>query len=355
MGIYLQSGANALNTAKLVRARLDEMSKQLPQGHGVLRALRHHPLHPGIRQGGLKTLGEAALLVIAVVYLFLQNWRATLIPIVAVPVSLIGTFAGMWLFGFSINTLTLFAMVLAIGIVVDDAIVVLENVERLMNEQKMSPGRRHRGHARSLGRGHRHRAGAVRGVRPGGLPRRHRRQALPAVRRDRGGGGGDLRHRRPDPHAGPVRPAAQADPRREAAVPPLQPAFERFTRYTNTVGLTLRHGIIGTLVFLLTIGAAFGLLRIVPGSFVPAEDQGYLFGFVTLTDGASAQRTGVAAEQMRQRIMSDDIENIFFINGWTSSPATTGPAWRRPSSSSSPGTSAPSPRARWPASSWASA
>jgi HAE1 family hydrophobic/amphiphilic exporter-1/multidrug efflux pump len=79
------------------------------------------------------------MLVIAVVYLFLQNWRATLIPIVAVPVSLIGTFAGMWLFGFSINTLTLFAMVLAIGIVVDDAIVVLENVERLMNEQKMSP------------------------------------------------------------------------------------------------------------------------------------------------------------------------------------------------------------------------
>jgi multidrug efflux pump len=87
----------------------------------------------------VKTLIEAMLLVLAVVYLFLQSWRATLIPMIAVPVSLIGTFAGLWLFGFSINTLTLFAMVLAIGIVVDDAIVVLENVERLMAEEKLSP------------------------------------------------------------------------------------------------------------------------------------------------------------------------------------------------------------------------
>ena len=87
----------------------------------------------------VKTLGEAMVLVILVVYLFLQSWRATLIPIIAVPISLIGTFAGLWLFGFSINTLTLFAMVLSIGIVVDDAIVVLENIERLMDEEKLSP------------------------------------------------------------------------------------------------------------------------------------------------------------------------------------------------------------------------
>src|SRR5438034_1346880 len=79
------------------------------------------------------------LLVIAVVFLFLQNWRATLIPVVAVPVSLIGTFAGLYMLGYSINTLTLFGMVLAIGIVVDDAIVVLENVERIMREEKLPP------------------------------------------------------------------------------------------------------------------------------------------------------------------------------------------------------------------------
>ena len=87
----------------------------------------------------VKTLGEAMVLVILVVYLFLQSWRATLIPLIAVPISLIGSFAGLWMFGFSINTLTLFAMVLSIGIVVDDAIVVLENIERLMDEEKLSP------------------------------------------------------------------------------------------------------------------------------------------------------------------------------------------------------------------------
>ena len=139
MGVYLQSGANALNTAKLVKARLEEMSKNFPKGMEYFVPYDTTRFIQESAKEVLWTLGEAALLVIAVVYVFLQNWRATLIPIVAVPVSLVGTFAGMWLFGFSINTLTLFAMVLAIGIVVDDAIVVLENVERLMNEQKMSP------------------------------------------------------------------------------------------------------------------------------------------------------------------------------------------------------------------------
>jgi multidrug efflux pump subunit AcrB len=86
----------------------------------------------------VQTLAEAMLLVFLVVFLFLQNWRATLIPFAAVPVSLIGTFAGLFLLGYSINTLTLFGMVLAIGIVVDDAIVVLENVERIMHEERLS-------------------------------------------------------------------------------------------------------------------------------------------------------------------------------------------------------------------------
>ncbi|RBB92117.1 hydrophobe/amphiphile efflux-1 family RND transporter, partial [Pseudomonas sp. MWU12-2115] len=85
-----------------------------------------------------KTLAEAMVLVFLVVFLFLQNWRATLIPCLAVPVSIVGAFAGMYAFGFTINTLTLFGLVLAIGIVVDDAIVVLENVERIMSEAKVS-------------------------------------------------------------------------------------------------------------------------------------------------------------------------------------------------------------------------
>ena len=109
----------------------------------------------------VKTLGEAMLLVFLVVYLFLQSWRAAIIPFVAVPVSLIGTFAGLYVLGYSINTLTLFGMVLAIGIVVDDAIVVLENVERIMREDDADAARgRDQGDARGDGPDHRDRADA---------------------------------------------------------------------------------------------------------------------------------------------------------------------------------------------------
>lgn len=317
MGIYLQSGANALNTAKLVRARLDEMSKNFPKGMEYFVPYDTTRFIQESAKEVLWTLGEAALLVIAVVYVFLQNWRATLIPIVAVPVSLVGTFAGMWLFGFSINTLTLFAMVLAIGIVVDDAIVVLENVERLMNEQKMSPKDAAIEAMREV-------SGAVIAIVLvlcavfipvaflGGIAGKLYQQFAVTVAVAVVISGIVALTLTPALCALLLKPTHEEKP----IFRPFNRAFTRFTRfYTDTVGLTLRHGIIGTLVFLLTVGGAFGLLRIVPGSFVPSEDQGYLFGFVTLTDGASAQRTGVAAEQMRQRIMSDDIENIFFING----------------------------------------
>jgi len=317
MGIYLQSGANALDTAKKVRARLNEMQKQFPAGMEYFVPYDTTRFIQESAKEVLWTLGEAALLVIAVVYVFLQNWRATLIPIVAVPVSLIGTFAGMWLFGFSINTLTLFAMVLAIGIVVDDAIVVLENVERLMNEQKMSPKDAAIEAMREV-------SGAVIAIVLvlcavfvpvaflGGIAGKLYQQFAVTVAVAVVISGIVALTLTPALCALLLKPTHEERP----IFRPFNRLFERFTRsYTNTVGLTLRHGIIGTLVFLLTVAAAFGLLRIVPGSFVPSEDQGYLFGFVTLTDGASNQRTDVTSEQMRQRIMSDDIENIFFVNG----------------------------------------
>ena len=165
----------------------------------------------------INTLLDAAALVLLVVFVFLQNWRATLIPIIAVPVSLIGAFAGLLLFGFSINTLTLFAIVLATGIVVDDAIVVLENVERLMAERKLSPQEAaDRVDARGDRRDHRDRARADLGVHPGRVPRRPRRQALPAVRRDGRHRGRDLRSRRADADAGAVRAAAEAAARGES-------------------------------------------------------------------------------------------------------------------------------------------
>jgi hydrophobe/amphiphile efflux-1 (HAE1) family protein len=317
MGIYLQSGANALDTAKKVRARLNEMQKQFPAGMEYFVPYDTTRFIQESAKEVLWTLGEAALLVIAVVYVFLQNWRATLIPIVAVPVSLIGTFAGMWLFGFSINTLTLFAMVLAIGIVVDDAIVVLENVERLMNEQKMSPKDAAIEAMREV-------SGAVIAIVLvlcavfvpvaflGGIAGKLYQQFAVTVAVAVVISGIVALTLTPALCALLLKPTHEERP----IFRPFNRLFERFTRsYTNTVGLTLRHGIIGTLVFLLTVAAAFGLLRIVPGSFVPSEDQGYLFGFVTLTDGASNQRTDVTSEQMRQRIMSDDIENVFFVNG----------------------------------------
>ena len=137
--VYLQSGANALETAEAVKAKMEELSKSFPQG--ITYDIPYDTtlfVNVSIEEV-IHTFFEAVVLVIAVVYLFLQNFRATLIPILAVPVSIIGAFAGMYILGFSINLLTLFGLILAIGIVVDDAIIVLENVERIMSEEGLSP------------------------------------------------------------------------------------------------------------------------------------------------------------------------------------------------------------------------
>ena len=137
--IYLQSSANALETAAAVQAKMQELSKRFPDG--ITYDIPYDTtlfVKQSINEV-VHTFIEAVVLVILVVYLFLQNLRATLIPILAVPVSIIGAFAGMYALGFSINLLTLFGLILAIGIVVDDAIIVLENVERLMDEEGLPP------------------------------------------------------------------------------------------------------------------------------------------------------------------------------------------------------------------------
>ena len=137
--IYLQPGANAIETANLVKEKMKELSRRFPEGITYEIPYDTTIFVKVSIDEVIHTFFEAVLLVIIVVFMFLQNMRATIIPILAVPVSIVGAFAGMYLLGFSINLLTLFGLILAIGIVVDDAIIVLENVERLMRDEKLSP------------------------------------------------------------------------------------------------------------------------------------------------------------------------------------------------------------------------
>ena len=139
LGISLATGANALETADAVREKISELAQYLPEDIEVVYPYDTTPFVRVSIEGVVHTLIEAVFLVFFVMYLFLQNFRATLIPTIAVPVVLLGTFGILALFGFTINTLTMFAMVLAIGLLVDDAIVVVENVERVMSEEGLSP------------------------------------------------------------------------------------------------------------------------------------------------------------------------------------------------------------------------
>ena len=139
MGIELSSGANALSVSKIVDAKLKELKPFFPAGLNYHVAYDTTPFVQISIEEVVQTLIEAIILVVAIMYLFLQNWRATLIPAVAVPVVLMGTFGILSALGYSINTLTMFAMVLAIGLLVDDAIVVVENVERIMSDEGLSP------------------------------------------------------------------------------------------------------------------------------------------------------------------------------------------------------------------------
>src|SRR5208282_882774 len=139
LAIRQVAGANALDTANAIRAKMKEMSPFFPHGLKIVYPYDTTPFVRVAVEEVVKTLIEAIALVFLVMYLFMGNIRATLIPTIAVPVVLLGTFAVLSAFGYSINMLTMFAMVLAIGLLVDDAIVVVENVERIMSEEGLSP------------------------------------------------------------------------------------------------------------------------------------------------------------------------------------------------------------------------
>ncbi len=293
--IFLAPGANALDVAAEVKRRVAELSKRFPAGVDYEIPFDTTRFVAASIQEVAKTLFEAGLLVILVVFLFLGSWRATLIPMVAVPVSLIGTFAGLWVFGFGINTLTLFAMVIAIGIVVDDAIVVLENVERLMEEKGLSPFDAALASVHEV-------SGAIVAIvlvlvsvfLPvaflGGIAGTLYRQFAVTVAISVTISGFV---------ALTLTPALCAlilHPRTHAPTAGLLGWFERGFQalaawHGRAVRWLLHHPVSAGLVFLGILAANAVLLWERPRGFLPAEDQGYVLAMVSLPDGASVTRT----------------------------------------------------------------
>ena len=305
--VFLQTGANSLDTAKAVKEKMIELKKRFPEGVDWEVPYDTSDFVKSSIIEVIKTLGEAMVLVVLVVFLFLQSWRATLIPLIAVPISLIGTFAGLWIFGFTINTLTLFAMVLSIGIVVDDAIVVLENVERLMSEEKLTP-------IKAAIKSMEQVSGAVIAIVLvlcavfvpvaflGGIAGQMYRQFAVTVA---------VAVVISGVVALTLTPALCAillkQVHKESAFfKPFNRGFAKLTNfYSSVVDLTLHHRIIGTLVFGSIIVLVVILLRTVPGSFVPAEDQGYVVTAVIMPDGATLRRTIKTTDNVREAIAKD--------------------------------------------------
>lgn len=308
VGIFLQPSANALEVGDNVKQTLAQLSTRFPQG--LSYSIPYDTtrfVEVSIREV-LKTLAEAMVLVFLVVFVFLQNWRATLIPTLAVPVSLIGTFAGLYLLGYSINTLTLFGMVLAIGIVVDDAIVVLENVERIMHEEHLSAY-----------------DAAVKAMHEVTSPIIAIVLVLCAVFVPiafLGGLTGELYRQFAVTIAiaviisGIV--ALTLTPslcvmilKREhktvgGVFQAFNRIFERITHhYVGGVTWMIRRGAIAALLFLAMVAVTAGLWKMTPSSLVPDEDQGYYIGAVILPDGATLQRTDKVVQEVLQIIKSN--------------------------------------------------
>ena len=317
VGVFLQPGANALEVGEEVRRTVARAAERFPEGlqHSIPYDTTRF-VEVSIREV-VKTLAEAMLLVFLVVYLFLQSWRATLIPFAAVPVSLIGTFAGLYLLGYSINTLTLFGMVLAIGIVVDDAIVVLENVERIMHEEGIAP-----------------REAAIKAMHEvtspivaivlvlcavfvpiafiGGLAGELYRQFAVTISIAVVISGMVALSLTPALCVLVLRPGTRA-PRGFFGA--FNRWFGRVTdRYENGVARLVRRGGIALALFAVMVAAAAGLWRATPGSLVPDEDQGFYIAAALLPDGATLERTDKVVKQVVEAIRThpDNLDVVAF-------------------------------------------
>ncbi len=325
VGVYLQSGANAMAAADAVKAELSRLEKLYPAGKVEHEITDDTTVFVKASLNEVyKTLGEAGLLVLLVVFLFLQNWRSTLIPMLAVPVSLIGTMAGLWAFGFSLNTLTLFAMTLAIGIVVDDAIVVLENIERLMTKEGLSPREAAKKAMTEV-------ASALVAI----------VLVLAAVFVPvafLGGMAGELYKQFAITIAVSVSisgfvaltltPALCAVILKEEKRTRKNAFFSAFDRalagltmlYLQVVKAALRFRWISAAMLMAVIAGAWQLIVHTPTSFVPNEDQGILRMTMTLPEGASFARTRAESDAMREKISRElpGLSSVLVMTGFDS-------------------------------------
>ncbi|MCP1506656.1 hydrophobe/amphiphile efflux-1 (HAE1) family protein [Pseudomonas marginalis] len=327
LAIKLAPGANALDTVKAIDARIDEFKPFFPEGVQVQKPYDTTPFVRISIEEVVRTLVEAIVLVFLVMYLFLQNFRATLIPTIAVPVVLLGTFGVLAVFGFSINTLTMFAMVLAIGLLVDDAIVVVENVERVMSEEGLSPKEATR---KSMGQI----TGALVGV----------ALVLAAVFIPMAffGGSTGVIYRQfsitivsamvlsilvamiltPALCATLLKPIDRGHELiQRGFFGWFNRTFERGSRHyqggvNHMLSRPKRYMLIYAALLILVVGA---FLKI-PVGFLPDEDQGTLFALIQLPPGATAARTNDALKQVEQHFLVDEKEavaGIFTVSGFS--------------------------------------
>ncbi|WP_426057135.1 efflux RND transporter permease subunit [Janthinobacterium sp. PSPC2-1] len=327
VAIKLATGANALDTANAAKAMLSKLSKQFPEGMTYQVAFDTTPFVKLSIEEVVKTLVEAVILVFLVMYLFLQNFRATLIPTMAVPVVLLGTFGILNAFGYSINTLTMFAMVLAIGLLVDDAIVVVENVERVMSEEGLSPLEATRKSMTQI-------TGALVGI----------AMVLSAVFVPMaffGGSTGVIYRQFSITIVSsmvlsvvvalvftPALCATLLKPVEKGHHATNKGFFGWFNRsfdsssnkYQSLVGSMIRHrGRSMLLYVILLAGLVFVFMRL-PTSFLPEEDQGILFTQIQLPTGATQERTLKVIEQVEDHFMNsekDNVASVFAVAGFS--------------------------------------
>ncbi|XDK22787.1 multidrug efflux RND transporter permease AcrD [Kosakonia cowanii] len=317
LGVKLASGANEMETAELALQRLDELSHYFPHGLEYKVAYETASFVKASIIDVVKTLLEAIVLVFVVMYLFLQNFRATLIPTIAVPVVLLGTFGVLYSFGYSINTLTMFAMVLAIGLLVDDAIVVVENVERIMSEEGLSPREATR---KSMGQIQ----GALVGI----------AMVLSAVFVPMaffGGTTGAIYRQfsitivsamvlsvlvamilTPALCATLLKPLHKGEQHGQKG---FFGAFNRVfnrnaDRYQNAVGKILHHALRWILLYLLLIGVMVLLFMRLPTSFLPLEDRGMFTTSIQLPSGSTQQQTLKVVQKVEKYFFTHEKENV---------------------------------------------